>query len=83
MGNLGDGLMDNGSLIEIGGSVVGGCSDQFYTLFVGLVIGLRSSECRQERVVDIDYGLPKGIQEDAREDLHVSSHDNELDVVFL
>ena len=33
--------------------------------------------------MDIDYGLPEGVQEDAREDLHVPSHNDELDVVFL
>ena len=33
--------------------------------------------------MNIDYGLPEGIQEDAREDLHVPSHNDELDVVFL
>lgn len=83
MGDLGHGLMDNGALVKIGGGVVGRGPDQLDTLFVRLVVGLGAGEGGKKGVMDIDNGFAEGIEEDAGQDLHVSSHDDQLDPVLL
>jgi len=54
MGDLGDVLVDDGALIEIGRGVVGGGPDELDAAAMGLVVGLGSREGREEAVVDID-----------------------------
>ena len=49
-----DALMDDGTLVEVCSRVVGGGSDEFDPLLVGLVVGFCSCEGRQEGVVNID-----------------------------
>ena len=59
--DVGNGLVDNRPLIEIGCRVVRGCSDQFDATLVRLVVGFGSGESRQEGVVDIYYRFSDSI----------------------
>jgi len=83
MGYLGHGLMDNGALVKIGGGVVGRGPDELDPLFVSLVVGLGAGEGGKKGVMDIDNGLAEGSEEDAGQNLHVSSHDYQLDPVLF
>lgn len=76
-----DVLLDNRTCIEFGGDVVACCADKFYAAFVGLVVGLGADESRKERVVDVDDAVGIARNEVFREHLHISSQDDEVDVV--
>ena len=41
-------LFDNRALIEVGGNVMGGGTDDFYATLLGLVVGLCADKGRQE-----------------------------------
>ncbi len=75
-------LSDVRILVEVGSCVMGGCTDQLDAAFVCLAIRVRSDECGEEGVVDVDD--PHGVSryEVVAEDLHVASHNGELDTVF-
>jgi len=67
---------------ENGGGVVRGGADDFDTAFEGLVVGLRSHESGEKRVVDVDDVLRESGDEVIAEDLHVASHDDGFNVVL-
>ena len=48
-----DVLVDDGALIEFGGDVVGGGTDDLHTALVGVVVGAGAGEGGEERVVDV------------------------------
>jgi hypothetical protein len=53
-------LLDDRALIEIARGVVGGRADELDAAGVGLVIGARALEGREEAVVDVDHrGAPR------------------------
>ena len=47
------------------------------------VVRLRPDEGRQERVVDVDDAMREGVAELVRDDLHISSEDDEVDLLLL
>src|ERR1017187_6994953 len=65
-------LLDDRTLVQILGHVMGGGADQFYAARMRLMIRLRALESRQERGVDVD-ALPRQFAgELVRENLHVA-----------
>src|SRR5215213_10084796 len=49
-----DVLVDDRALVEVTRDIMGGGADQLDAALMGLVVGPRALEARQERVVDID-----------------------------
>lgn len=80
---VGDALVDDGALVEVGRCVVGCGSDEFDASAVGLMVRFGSGEGRQETVVDIDNGFAERIQKIGGENLHVAGHDHEFDAFSL
>ena len=78
MGDAGDVLLDDRTLVQVGGHVVGGRADQLDAAIVGLRVGARALEGRQERVVDVDDAALHGAADLVGEDLHVARQDDEL-----
>ena len=78
VGDTGDVLLDDRALVEVGGHVVGGRADQLDAAIVGLRVGARALEGRQERVVDVDNAALHGAADLVGEDLHVAGQDDEL-----
>ncbi len=76
-------LFDDGSLIEFGGHVVGGGTDDLDPPFVGLVVGVPAGESRQEGVMDVDDPVGESIQDRVAEDLHVAGQYDQIDVLLL
>src|ERR1700690_1263326 len=69
-------LLDDRAVIEDLGDVVAGGADQLDSACVGGVIGPRSGERRQERVMHIDDGGGIVRDELRRQNLHVARQDN-------
>ena len=80
VGDAGDVLLDDRTLVEVGGHVVGGRTDQLDAALVGLRVGARALEGRQEGVVDVDDAALHGAADLVGEDLHVARQDDELNV---
>ena len=78
--DAGDVLLDDRTLVQVGGHVVGGRADQLDAAIVGLRVGARTLEGRQERVVDVDDAALHGAADLVGEDLHVAGQDDELHV---
>ena len=55
-------LLDDGAHVEILGGIVTGRADDLDAFLIGLVIGFRPLEGRQEAMVDVDDSTGKGIQ---------------------
>ena len=73
-------LLDDRSLVELGGDVVRGGSDQLHAAGVGLVVGLGAFEAGQERVVDVDRSTFECPAEVVGQDLHVAGEHHQVDV---
>ena len=80
VGDTGDVLLDDRALVEVGGHVVGGRTDQLDAALVGLRVGARALEGGQEGVVDVDDAALHGAADLVGEDLHVARQDDELNV---
>jgi hypothetical protein len=78
-----DVLLDDRSLVQIGGDVVGGGAHEFHSAAMGLVVRLGSGEARQEGVVDVDGPAFQPLAQVVREHLHGAGEDDEIDTVFL
>ena len=76
-------LLDDRTLVEVGGHVVRGRSDQLHAAGVGLVVGLGALEAGQERVVDVDRAAFEGPAEVVGQDLHVAGQHHQVDVVLV
>jgi hypothetical protein len=59
MANAFDVLLNDGTLVEICGNIMGCGTDQFYAARMGLMIWLRPLEARQEAVMDVDAATGK------------------------
>src|SRR5579862_7123304 len=77
-----DSLFDDWSIVEDFRDVVRSGADEFYAAVVRLLVRLGTNERRQKRVVNIDDLLQVVANEIRREDLHVSSQDDEVDFAF-
>ena len=75
-------LLDDRTLIQFTGDVVGGGADNFYAALFRLMIGLGADEGRQKGVVDVDDPTLPSVDKIRREDLHVASQDHDLDPQF-
>ena len=78
-----DFLLDDGAGIEIGGDVVTGGSDEFNAALVCLAVGICTSECWEEGVMDVDDLSEIFRAEFLGKYLHETGKDNELDVLCL
>ena len=76
-------LFDDGALVEVGRRVVRRRADELDAARVRPMIRLRPDEGRQERVVDVDDAARVGRAELVRDDLHVSSEDDEVDLLVF
>ena len=79
--DAGDVLLDDGAFVEDLGDVVAGGADELDAAREGRVVGPRSGEGGQKRVVDVDDALRVGADELGREHLHVAGEDDEVDGV--
>ena len=75
-------LLDDRSGVEVGSDVVAGGTDQFHAAGIRLLVGVCADEGWQETVVDVDNAPGEVTAEVVGEDLHESSEDDELDVLF-
>ena len=78
VGDAGDVLLDDRTLVQVGGHVVGGRADQLDAAIVGLRVGTRALEGGQEGVVDVDDAALHGAADLVGEDLHVAGQDDEF-----
>ena len=78
-----DVLLDDWTFIQIVRGIVRRGSDDFHASVIGLPIGIGADESGQEGVVDIDDWTPDLGEKGRAEDLHVPSHDHELDTMIL
>ena len=78
-----DSLLDDRSLVEVRGDEVRGRADELDATLVGLVVGARALEARQERVVDVDDPARQGTTKIVGQHLHVSGQHHDVDVVLL
>src|SRR5437899_1939576 len=67
-----DVLVDDRAFVEIAGNVMRGRADQLDAAFMGLMVGTRALEARQERVVDVDAAPRESCRHLVGEDLHVA-----------
>jgi hypothetical protein len=79
MVDAGDLLLDDRALVELLGDVVRRRADELHPARMGLRIGPRSPERRQERVVNVDRPTRQGAACVAAEDLHVAREHHQLD----
>ncbi len=83
MGDAGDVLLDDRTLVEIGGDVMRRRADQLYAALIGLLVGVRPLERRQEGVVDVD-DLPRHLlAQRIRKHLHVAGKHDQLGAGLL
>lgn len=75
-------LLNDGALIKVAGDEVGSGTDNLNTTVVGLVVGLSALERGQEAVVDVDDATGHGGAQSRRQNLHVTSQNDQVDVVF-
>ena len=76
-------LLDDRAFVEVRRRVVRRRADEFHAARVRPVVRLGTNKGRQERVVDVDHAVREGVAEGVRDDLHVSSEDDEVDLLFL
>src|SRR5579864_9824323 len=67
-----DTLFDDGAVVEDFGDVVGGGADDFYATVEGLLVGLGSDECGQERMMNIDDLLRELFDKAGGKHLHIT-----------
>lgn len=79
LGDAGDVLLDDGAFVEDFGDVMAGSSNQLDSAGEGGVIGAGSGEGGEKRVVHVDDALGVSANELRRQDLHVTSQDEDVD----
>src|ERR1700749_77644 len=77
-----DVLFDDGALVEIGGDVMRGGPDQLDAARVGLMVGPRALEARQETVMNVDAATGEEAGEIVGQDLHVTGKHDEVGAGF-
>ena len=78
-----DVLRDDRALIEFSSDVVRRGADQLHTPLPRLVVGLRTLETREERVVDVDRPPCETIGDLRAQDLHVPGENDEIDAMLF
>ena len=79
----GDGtLQDDCAVVEVLVDEVDGAAGDFHPVVEGLLLGVESGECGQERGMDIQDSVGEGGDKAGREQAHVTGEDDEVDVVF-
>ena len=76
-------LFDDRSFVQVLGRVMGGRSNDLHATVVRLSVGIGSDKGRKKGMVDVDDGAAYLGQEISTEDLHIASHDHELDAMLL
>ncbi len=76
-------LLDDRSLVEVGGGVVGRRPDQLDAAGLRLVVGSGAGEGGQEGVVNVDDAPRPAAHEVRRQDLHVAGQHHQMDTVAL
>ncbi|MPL84484.1 hypothetical protein SDC9_30449 [bioreactor metagenome] len=71
-------LLDDRALVEIGGDVMRRRANELHAALIGLLVGVRALEARQERVMDVDDPARHLGAQRIREDLHVARQHHEL-----
>lgn len=82
VGDANDVLGDDRAFVEIRSNVVTGGADDFHTAFVSRVVGAGSGEGGKKGVVDVDDLIREVADKVLRENLHVTSEHDGVDVVF-
>jgi hypothetical protein len=78
-----DSLLDDRALVQVRGDIVGGRADQLHASVVGLVVGLRTGDARQEGVVDVDGAPLEALAQVVGQDLHVARQHHRVDLVLV
>jgi hypothetical protein len=73
-------LLDDRSLVQLGGHVVRGRADQLHPALGRLPVRVGADERRQEAVVDVDRPHRELGQERRREHLHVAGQHDRVDL---
>ncbi len=73
-----DFLLDDGAFIEVGGDVVAGGTDEFYSAFPGTLVGVGPHEGGEEGVVDVHDAAFPALADCGGDDLHVAGEDDEV-----
>jgi len=81
VGDAGDVLLDDRTLVQVGGDVVGGRADELDAAAVRLCVGARALEAGEEGVVDVDDAARHAFADLLGDDLHVAGEDQEFDVL--
>src|SRR5262245_23258933 len=76
-------LRDDGPFVEVHGDEVGGDSNYFDALLVGLAIGLRSRKTWQQRGVNVDDLVFETPDEVGGENFHETGKDHKINLVLL
>lgn len=83
MGDANDILMNDRSLVQLGGHVMTRGTDELHPALVRLMVGLCADKCREEGVMDIENLVGKSVNETRRHDLHVTGQYDGVDAVLL
>ncbi len=75
-----DVLVDDRSVVELLGDVMGRCPDQLDTALARAAVRIGAGERGQERIMDVDRRHPHPLQEVAAEDLHIARQHQQLGI---
>jgi len=76
-------LLDDGTLVQVGGDVMTGSADQLDPAVVGLLVGIGADEGRQEAVMDVDQTILVLGAEVGRHDLHEARQHHRIRIVAV
>jgi hypothetical protein len=77
-----DVLLNDGALVKIASDEVGSGTNNLHATIMGLVIGFRALEGRQEAVVDVDDAPGHNFAQLRRQNLHIACQHNQINVVL-
>lgn len=75
-------LEDDGAVVEVFVDEVDGASGDFYAVIEGLLLSVETWEGGKQRRMDVEDAVGKGCDEGRREQAHVSSEADKVDVVL-
>ena len=76
-------LFDDRTGIQLSRHIVRRGTDDLHTALVGLMVGFRTDECRQERVVDVDDVVRVLGDHLVGDNLHIARQHDKRDVLLL
>ena len=77
------GLQDDGAGVEVFVDEVDGATGEFDAIVEGLLLGFEARKGREERGMNVQDSLGKSRYEEWREEAHVASEADEIDLVFV